>query len=140
MTLLWCDVCDAVWPTERDVCHGGSRRNGEPCAYRQGGRTCSGVVRAGPNTRRLQEGYNRLRWGRYETPSPPWNPPVAPYAPRATWYRTLGVPDGTTDLARVRTAYRAAVKGNHPDAGGSHAAMVALNAAYAEALAELGQP
>jgi hypothetical protein len=34
----------------------------------------------------------------------------------------------------VKTAYRALAKKTHPDKGGSHAAMLALNAAYARAL------
>ena len=123
--LLMCDRCHAVWPTERDPSHGGSRLDGEPCAYVWEGAVCDGTV--GP------------LFG--QRPRDAWSPPPAARAAYSgLWCATLGLPRGTTDLARVRAAYRALCKVRHPDAGGSHALMVALNLAYTRALSELGQP
>lgn len=51
-------------------------------------------------------------------------------------YEVLGVARGAS-LDQVRTAYRRACKTRHPDMGGSHEAMVELNAAYAFVLGEL---
>lgn len=124
--LLICNRCRAVWPTERDPTHGGSRLDGEPCAYRWGDAVCDGTV--GPlHGRRAADAWS------YE--------PEARAAYSGSWCEVLGVPWGTTDLALVRTRYRSLSKERHPDAPrGSHAAMLALNLAYQKALAELGQP
>ena len=132
LRLLKCDTCRAVWPTERSEADGGSRADGEPCAYRwPTGKICEGHVHA---------------LG-YVAPPPPFAgedtrhaPPPARAAYAGRWCEVLGVPWGTTDLALVRRRYREAVKVAHPDAGGTHAAMIALNEAYREALAELAQP
>lgn len=131
--ILKCDICDAVWPTERDEAHGGSRLDGEPCAYRwPDGRVCMGHVRP--------LGY---------VPPQGWDAEEAPRRSRAVgawaegdgrWRKVLGVDASCRSLAAVRKAYRARAVKVHPDAGGSHAEMVALNEAYADALAELGQP
>lgn len=51
-------------------------------------------------------------------------------------YDVVGVPRGAS-LDEVRAAYRKACKTRHPDLGGSHEAMVELNAAYAFILNEL---
>lgn len=51
-------------------------------------------------------------------------------------YTVLGVAQGAS-LDQVRAAYRRACKTRHPDMGGSHEAMVELNAAYAFVLGEL---
>lgn len=127
--LLMCDRCHAVWPTERDPSHGGSRLDGEPCAYVWEGHVCDG--RVGP------------MFGR-PAPFDPWGREPSKPSQRAAysglWCATLGLPRGTTDLALVRRRYRELCKVRHPDAGGSHALMVALNLAYTLALSELGQP
>jgi hypothetical protein len=124
--LLKCDRCDSVWPTEREPAHGGSRQDGEPCAYAwPDGRVCGGTVHP--------------LWGR-RGPADPFAPPPRQAAYSGRWCDVLGVEWGTRDLALVRRRYRELAKERHPDAGGSHAAMVALNAAYRQALAELGQP
>ena len=130
--LLKCDTCAAVWPTEREPEHGGSRSDGEPCAYCwPDGRVCEGTVRP------LGGYYPREEWpARGEKPRPP---PVR-RAYGGEWCAVLGVPWGTTDLAVVRRAYRAAIFKAHPDRGGTEAETVALNVAYRLALAELGQP
>lgn len=128
LRLLICTTCRAVWPTERDERHGGSRQDGEPCAYvwRDTGKVCGGVV----HPIGVQPAESERR---------PFAPPLRVYSGR--WCEPLGVPAGTTDLAAVRKAYRAAAKRAHPDAaGGSHQAMLKLNEAYRQALAELGQP
>jgi hypothetical protein len=126
--LLICNRCHAVWPTERDESHGGSRLDGEPCAYVWEGQVCDGHV--GPLFGQREAGW---------IPNPNNAAPTrAPYS--GLWCETLGVPRGTTDLALVRRRYRELCKRRHPDAGGSHALMVALNLAYTLALSELGQP
>lgn len=131
--LLKCNLCDSVWPTERDEAHGGSRLDGEPCAYRwPDGRVCMGYVHP--------LGYEPEREWQSEEP-PRRTRPVGAWQEGDGWWRTvLGVAGDCRDLGAVRKAYRALVLKLHPDAGGSHEAMVALNEAYAAALAELGQP
>lgn len=125
LRLLICDLCRAVWPTERDEAHGGSRSDGEPCAYRfPGGKICRGTVH--PMTG---------RWS--------YTPPRKPFEwveARRAWETVLGLPTGTRDLAVVRKRYRELAKTHHPDAGGDHMKMVELNDAYLQALSELGQP
>jgi DnaJ domain len=44
-------------------------------------------------------------------------------------YQILGVPPHAS-LTQVKSAYRQAAANHHPDCGGSHEAMVAINAAY----------
>ena len=123
--LLLCDRCHAVWPTERDDSHGGARLDGEPCAYVWEGQVCDG--RVGP------------MFG--QRPRDAWEPPRPAQAPYSgLWCETLGLPRGCVDIALVRRTYRRLCKLRHPDAGGSHALMVALNLAYTLALSELGQP
>lgn len=51
-------------------------------------------------------------------------------------YEILGVARGAS-LEEIRAAYRRACKSRHPDLGGSHEAMVELNAAYEFVLNEL---
>jgi hypothetical protein len=127
LRLLICDECRAVWPTERDDFDGGSRQDGEPCAYRWAdGTICQGTV--GPvGPRRSKDGWT------YEVPSA--------FAYSGVWCAELGLRPGTTSLGEVRRAYRALSKVRHPDVeGGSHEAMLRLNHAYRLALSELGQP
>lgn len=124
--LLRCTLCRACWPTERDEAHGGSRQEGEPCAYRWAdGRVCSGVVHSFgyvPSDREREDGTWR----------------EVPYAYTGEWCAVLGVPLGSRDLALVRRRYRELAKVHHPDVGGDAATMRALNDAYRRALAELG--
>lgn len=123
--LLICDTCRAVWPTERDEAHGGSRSDGEPCAYRwKGGKVCMGTVH--PVTGRPPPSPFGQWWHAEQ---------VAAYS--GVWCDTLGVPRGTVDLALVRKRYRELAKERHPDVGGSHEAMQELNEAYRRALAEI---
>lgn len=52
-----------------------------------------------------------------------------PWYVRSDYYAILGVhPDAS--LAEVRTAYRQAARLHHPDRGGTHARMKAINEAY----------
>jgi hypothetical protein len=44
-------------------------------------------------------------------------------------YTILGLPENATE-AQIKTAYRAAAKRNHPDAGGTHSRFVAVGEAY----------
>lgn len=53
------------------------------------------------------------------------------------WRATLGV-DGPTDLESVRAIYKRMALDAHPDRGGTHDAMVRLNAALQAAERELG--
>lgn len=122
--LLICDTCRAVWPTEREPEHGGSRLDGEPCAYDWRGTVCRGRVHP-------VDGQSRKR--------APFEQPMAWTLGEGTWCKTLGLPHGTRDLALVRTTYRALIKRIHPDVGGSHERMVEVNKAYTLALYELGQ-
>ena len=46
-------------------------------------------------------------------------------------YKILGIPNNST-ISEIKIAYRQAASQNHPDLGGSHQAMVAVNAAYEE--------
>lgn len=46
-------------------------------------------------------------------------------------YKILGIPNNST-ISEIKVAYRCAASKNHPDLGGSHQAMVAINAAYEE--------
>ncbi len=55
-----------------------------------------------------------------------------------TWRDVLDVADGEIDRDGVEAAYRALARERHPDAGGTDADMVALNAARDAALAEIG--
>lgn len=128
LRLLICDRCQAVWPTERAPEHGGSRSDGEPCAYRwSNGRVCTGFVYP-------VNGYVRSPFAQHA------DTPAARQAYSGRWCEILGVKWGTVDLALVRARYRELCKSRHPDVGGSHDGMVRLNAAYRQALAELGQP
>ncbi len=122
--LLECDTCHAVWPTERAPEHGGSRADGDPCAYAWQGRVCRGRV---------------FPFGeRYGSDDAGEAPPDFVF--RDAWADVLEVPWGTTDLALVRAQFRALAKVRHPDQGGTKEAFVKLYEAYRQALAELGQP
>jgi DnaJ domain len=44
-------------------------------------------------------------------------------------YKVLGIPNNST-ISEIKIAYRHAASQNHPDLGGFHQAMVAVNAAY----------
>ncbi|MBW9102893.1 hypothetical protein [Paraburkholderia phenoliruptrix] len=57
-------------------------------------------------------------------------------APR-TWREVIGVPASVRDMPSVRIAFRRRAAELHPDKGGSHAAMVELNLAFAAAEKEL---
>ena len=46
-------------------------------------------------------------------------------------HKILGIPNNST-ISEIKIAYRCAASKNHPDLGGSHQAMVAINAAYEE--------
>jgi preprotein translocase subunit Sec63 len=46
-------------------------------------------------------------------------------------FKVLGIPSSST-ISEIKIAYRRAAAQNHPDRGGSHQAMVAVNAAYEE--------
>lgn len=70
----------------------------------------------------------------------PWEPgerPVyEPSAPAKTgWHEVLGV-GSNAERHEIENAYRAQAKKAHPDCGGSHEAMLALNAAREAALAD----
>lgn len=128
--LLICNRCSSVWPTERDPAHGGSRQDGEPCAYRWAdGRVCMGTVH--PEAR--QRSHRQRAFDDF------WPEPPERAAYSGGWCKVLGLDWGTTDLAKVRRAYRELALKRHPDRGGSEADMKELNLAYAQALAELGQ-
>jgi len=62
--------------------------------------------------------------------------PAASSAP--SWWGPLGLTSSPASVEDVERAYRDRVKTAHPDVGGSHEAMVALNAARREALAAFG--
>jgi len=127
--LLICDTCRAVWPTERNAAHGGSRQDGEPCAYRWRDRVCDGSV-------------HPLGYVRSASANRPETPSDAIYrgVRRRRWCEALELPTDTTDIAVVRTRYRELAKLHHPDVGGDHARMLEINEAYCQALGELGQP
>jgi hypothetical protein len=126
LRLLECDTCHAVWPTERSPEHGGSRQDGDPCAYTWGGRVCRGRV--------FPYGVSR-GFDDDATEAP------ADFVFRDAWCDVLAVPWGTRDLALVRSQFRALAKQRHPDVeGGSHQAFLTLYEAYRRALSELGQP
>lgn len=129
LRLLICDTCASCWPTERDEAHGGSRQDGEWCAYRwPNGKVCMGRVWPGgaPGRRHAQDPFQ-------------WEAPPAQRAAYAgQWCAILDLPWGTTDLAVVRKRYRALALKRHPDQGGTEEAMKELNEAYRAALAELG--
>jgi hypothetical protein len=133
LRILICCKCHAAWPTERDPEHGGSRQDGEPCAYRWAdGRVCRGTVSVSgvePNTG-AQKGK---RAG---------VPPMQPLenTGRRDWPTVLGLDRSSVTLKSVRDRYRELAKVHHPDAGGDHATMVEINEAIREAYAELNQP
>jgi DnaJ domain len=137
LRILICWKCHAAWPTERDPEHGGSRQDGEPCAYRWAdGRVCRGTVSVSgvdPNVRGARQGQRP--WGRAA-------PPVQPleYTGRRDWTTVLGLERSSVTLKIVRDRYRELAKRHHPDAGGDHATMVEINEAIREAYAELNQP
>jgi hypothetical protein len=54
------------------------------------------------------------------------------------WRDVLGVLNGARDVETVKACYRLAASAAHPDKGGSHERMAAVNAAWAQAQAELG--
>lgn len=58
---------------------------------------------------------------------------------RPSWRSVLGLEGVPVTRAVVEATYRHHAARCHPDAGGSHEQMVALNHAYAEALQELGR-
>lgn len=55
----------------------------------------------------------------------------------AAWRAELGVAANESDIARVKAAFRRKASEAHPDRGGSHEQMAAVNAAMAEARKEL---
>ena len=56
-----------------------------------------------------------------------------PNAVARPWWETLGVPQ-TASLATIESAFKTLATQHHPDRGGNHEAMAALNAARSEAL------
>ncbi len=54
-----------------------------------------------------------------------------------TWREVIGVPPGERDMSAVRAAFRRRAQDAHPDRGGSHDDMAALNVALRQAEAEL---
>lgn len=56
---------------------------------------------------------------------------------KRTWREVLGLYSGERNLEIVKAAYRRLASAAHPDKGGSHDAMTALNAALADAEKEL---
>lgn len=124
--LLMCDRCRAVWPTERDEAHGGARMDGDPCSYTAfGSKPCRGRVWP------MNEAHHADSQPRQEGE---WR--VGDHS----WREALGLPHGCKDIALVRKTYRRLAKELHPDVGGDTAKMAKVNEAYAQALAELGQP
>jgi hypothetical protein len=76
----------------------------------------------------------RLRWFEHSTPSPspsPWTWAAPPPSGVHGAYAALHLLP-TAPLVLVKAAYRTLAALHHPDKGGNAAAMVALNAAYAE--------
>jgi|HubBroStandDraft_3_1064219.scaffolds.fasta_scaffold00119_11 hypothetical protein len=128
--LLICDRCRAVWPTERDEAHGGARLDGDPCSYTAfGSKPCRGRV--------WPMNFTHADHGAHEPPRQDGEWRVGDNA----WREALGLPLGCRDIALVRKTYRRLAKELHPDvAGGDTAKMAKVNEAYAQALAELGQP
>lgn len=53
------------------------------------------------------------------------------------WRDILGLPDAAVTRAQIETAYRERLRTEHPDVGGTHESMVALNRARAQAYAEV---
>lgn len=53
------------------------------------------------------------------------------------WREVIGVPSTVHDLQAIRDAYRRRASEVHPDKGGSHEAMIELNAAFVSAEREL---
>lgn len=62
--------------------------------------------------------------------------PAARSAP--SWWGPLGFTSAPASVEDVERAYREKVKTAHPDVGGSHEAMIALNGARRDALAAFG--
>jgi DnaJ-domain-containing protein 1 len=81
------------------------------------------IERAGASDllRRAFAGFKALPPG--QEPAPPWK-------------EALGVSSNASEQ-EIKHAYRAAARRAHPDAGGSHEEMAALNRAFAEALNHL---
>ena len=64
--------------------------------------------------------------------------PKAEPSSKRTWRTVLGFKeDENPRISQVRSAYRRLAKSDHPDAGGTHAQMLKLNAALDEARKEL---
>jgi DnaJ domain len=68
------------------------------------------------------------RWARERARAASWPAGIPSVA-----FSTLGLPTAAS-LAEIKAAYRKRVFLLHPDRGGDHAAMVALNAAYEDAV------
>lgn len=60
-------------------------------------------------------------------------------ASASSWRTVLGLDGGAVTRDVIEEAYRRRAVAAHPDAGGSHGAMVALNAAREQALREMGR-
>lgn len=143
--LLTCDTCRAVWPTERDEAHGGSRLDGEPCAYTAyGSAPCRGHVWPDHGHRSYAPGQDPWAedsgFGGRQRREGEWRAPSPTHEGDGAWCHVLGLPRGTKDIGAVRRAYRKLAKELHPDVGGDTARMAQVNDAYAAALSELGQP
>jgi hypothetical protein len=65
-----------------------------------------------------------------EPSTAPSKPPPKPKTPMEKAYETLGLQDQTTNLKRVKKAYRKAALRTHPDTGGSAEAFREVQAAY----------
>lgn len=77
-----------------------------------------------------QQFWQQAQQQSYAYQAPPYQAPRI--VPKPEWAIVLGV-EITATREQIETAYRKAVKTAHPDAGGSHEAMLKLNKAVAEA-------
>lgn len=80
------------------------------------------------------------RWGTGDMMKAAFTGFTALPAPDAqkTWREVLGLYSGERNMDIVRAAYRRLASSHHPDKGGTHDAMTALNSALAAAEKELG--
>lgn len=75
------------------------------------------------------------RWGASEMMERAFTGFAQLEAPAYEWWRILGV-EQNSSMEEIKSAYRKKCKDVHPDAGGSHELMAALNTAYEQAQKE----